>query len=405
MLKFQQPILILLLVIIIPACQGLPLPPTEVAQLPQAPTMTPILATFTREPIPSPTFTPLLTATLSATPQLLTATLTALVTSTATPSATLQPLTATPTPTTTPTPTNTVPPTPLHPRSIEVMRQQEYAGSDLVIEETLTPGATYSRYLASYQSEGLKIYALLTIPAEISPETGWPGLVFNHGYIPPAQYRTGERYAAYVDAFARSGYVVLMPDYRGHGDSEGAPAAGYGATEYVIDVLNALGSLKKYPAVDQQRLGMWGHSLGGGLTLRAMVTVPDIKAGVIWAGVVGPYADIINHWTPSTHPAAQAWHNGLLNEYGAAADNTAFWDALSPNAYIATISPIQLHHGTADTHVPLAFSETLAGQLAAAGRNVEFYIYEGDDHNLSQNLRVALDRSVAFFDQHVKKSE
>jgi dipeptidyl aminopeptidase/acylaminoacyl peptidase len=150
-----------------------------------------------------------------------------------------------------------------------------------------------------------------------------------------------------------------MPDYRGHGDSEGSPAAGYGATEYVIDVLNALASLKQYSTVDPQRLGMWGHSLGGGLTLRAMVTVTDIKAGVIWAGVVGPYPDIIHHWTPPTHPAARAWHNGLLNEYGAPADDIAFWEALSPNAYITTISPVQLHHGTTDADVPPAFSETL----------------------------------------------
>jgi hypothetical protein len=36
---------------------------------------------------------------------------------------------------------------------------------------------------------------------------------------------------------------------------------------------------------------------------------------------------------------------------------------------------------------------------------VEFYTYDGDDHNLSQNLGVALERSVAFFDQYVKKSK
>ena len=51
-------------------------------------------------------------------------------------------------------------------------------------------------------------------------------IVFNHGYIPPAEYRTTERYVAYVDGFARNGYIVFRPDYRGHDQSEGECVAG-----------------------------------------------------------------------------------------------------------------------------------------------------------------------------------
>ena len=74
---------------------------------------------------------------------------------TSTPTATLAP-----TPTTTPTPT----PTPISPLSIQYLREQEYPGSDLVIEQTLAPGSNYDRYYASYFSEGLKQYGLLTVP-------------------------------------------------------------------------------------------------------------------------------------------------------------------------------------------------------------------------------------------------
>ncbi|NIO68452.1 MAG: hypothetical protein GTN71_05245, partial [Anaerolineae bacterium] len=135
-------------------------------------------------------------------------------TPTATPTLTPNP-TATPTPTVTPTLTPT--PTPTHPLMIEVMRQQAYPGSEITIEETLDPGSNYDRYIASYLSEGLKIYALLTVPRGEKPESGWPVVLFNHGYIPPDQYRTTERYVAYVDAFARNGYIVFKSDYRGHG--------------------------------------------------------------------------------------------------------------------------------------------------------------------------------------------
>ena len=54
-------------------------------------------------------------------------------------------------------------------------------------------------------------------------------IVFNHGYIPPSQYRTTERYVAYVDGFASNGYIVFRPDYRGHDQSEGAPTGAYGS--------------------------------------------------------------------------------------------------------------------------------------------------------------------------------
>lgn len=52
--------------------------------------------------------------------------------------------------------------------------------------------------------------------------------------------------------------------------------------------------------------------------------------------------------------------------------------------------------------MPVLFSEILAQGMADAGREAELFVYPGDDHNLTANLRTALGRSVAFFDQHVK---
>ena len=196
--------------------------------------------------------------------------------------------TASPTFTPTPTPslTPTLTPT-LHPMDIQAMRAGSYPGSDIVIEQELDPGANYRRYYVSYLSEGLKIYALLTIPNGEMPTNGWPGIVFNHGYIPPEQYRTTERYIAYVDQLAINGYVVFRIDYRGNDRSEGEPTGAYSNPGYMIDVLNAISSLQRFPQVNPEKIGMWGHSMGGYLTLRAMVISKEVKAGVIWAGVVG----------------------------------------------------------------------------------------------------------------------
>lgn len=353
---------------------------------------------------PTPTVSPVPTVPEPATPQ-------------PSPSATpALPPTDTPAaspPTETATPTAT--PTPSHPMSIAYMRQQSYPGSDIVIEETLSPGANYDRYVASYQSEGLRIFGLLTVPRGERPASGWPVIVFNHGYIPPDQYRTTERYVAYQDAFARNGYIVLKPDYRGHGDSDGDPSHGSRGPEYTIDVLNAVASLQRYPDADPERVGMWGHSMGGGITLRAMVVTDDIKAGVIWAGVVATYEEIFEarpRWI-GAQPTATPGLDGTpgptpepegLFAYGTFDENPAFWASIDPVFHLADLSgPVQLHHATGDASVPVAFSESLYERIQEAGQVAELYVYDGDNHNISANFGTAAQRSVAFFDRYVKR--
>ncbi len=155
---------------------------------------------------------------------------------------------------------------------------------------------SFSRYIVSYLSEGNKIYALLTIPGGDAPETGWPVIVFNHGYIQPDLYSTTQGYEAYMYAFADHGYIVLRPDYRGHGNSEGEPQNTYFHQGTTIDVLNAVAAVKQWETADPERIGMWGHSMGGWISLRAMVIDPDIRVGVIWGGVLGSYDDLCVHW-------------------------------------------------------------------------------------------------------------
>jgi dipeptidyl aminopeptidase/acylaminoacyl peptidase len=307
-----------------------------------------------------------------------------------------------------PTPAAAVAQPTLVPLTIDAMRQREYPGSDLAIEQTLAPGTNYRRSVASYRSDGLKIFGLLTVPNGSKPATGWPVIIFNHGYIPPTVYRTTERYVAYVDALARSGYIVFKPDYRGFGSSEGKPVSAYYAPDDTVDVLNAVTTLQRYPQADPNRIGMWGHSMGGNITLRALVIDPRIKVAVIWAGVTATYKDLLENWHP---PAADrpppsfggGGRQNFLSQFGTPEQNQKFWDSISPMAYLADITaPIQLHHGTADVEVPLQFSQTLAKDLQAANKPVELYTYAGADHNIAQGFTLAMARSVAFFDRNLK---
>jgi dipeptidyl aminopeptidase/acylaminoacyl peptidase len=293
--------------------------------------------------------------------------------------------------------------------SIPVLRLGSYPGSEIVTDKELDPGSNYRRYYVHYLSEGYKIYALLTIPNGEPPKGGFPAIVFNHGYIPPDVYRTTERYITYVDRLAQAGYVVFRIDYRGHDQSEGPAGGAYGNPGYLVDVLNAVASIKQYPSVDPEKIGMWGHSMGGFLTLRAMVISKDIKVGVIWAGVLASYPEMLYNWrrtggfTPSPSSTGVGWRTAWIDRYGTPEQNPAFWASISATSYLADLSgPLQLHHGTIDEDVPVEFSIRLAEQVRAAGKIADLYTYEKDNHNLSKFFTQAMDRTIVFFDAVLK---
>lgn len=298
-----------------------------------------------------------------------------------------------------------------HPLMISEMRKKDYRGSQLEIETTLTSGFNFKRFIASYTSEGLRIKGLLTVPQGDPPDGGWPAIVFNHGYIRPEEYRREQKYIAYVTGFASRGYIVFMPDCRGHQDSEGNPSGAYFSPAYTTDSLNAFYSLSKYANVNPGKIGMWGHSMGGHVTLRSMVVSPDIKAGVIWAGVVASYEDMLTNWrrsrpwspSPRENMSHRPGRDDLIKEFGDFNENKDFWDSISPINFVSDVSgPIQLHHGTADNSVPWEFSERLKNALEESNI-VEYYLYEGADHNLSGSaFTVAMNRSVEFFDRYLK---
>jgi dipeptidyl aminopeptidase/acylaminoacyl peptidase len=300
-----------------------------------------------------------------------------------------------------------------HPLSIQTMRKNTYLGSDLTIEETLYPGGNYNQYIASYYSEGLKIFGLLTVPSGTKPANGWPVIIFNHGYIAPTTYVTTERYVAYVDAFARSGYIVFKPDYRGHGSSDGKPEGAYYSPAYATDVLNALSTLKQFKDADPTRIGMWGHSMGGNIILRDIVVdTKDVKAAVIWGGVVGSYDDLMNNWQrrvtyqppPQEMALRNTYRQKLTQTYGTPQTNPTFWQAIDPTYFLSDVqTPIQLHTGGSDEEVPIAFSVSLKEKLNKAGKTVEYYNYPDGDHNISSpNFELAMERSIEFFDRYLK---
>jgi len=301
---------------------------------------------------------------------------------------------------------------PQNPLTIGYMRQKDYPGSDITIEETLTPESTYNRYIASYMSDGLKIYALLLVPDESTPSGGWPVIILNHGYIIPERYTPDGNYIAYADAFARAGYIVFKPNYRGNGKSEGSPTSTYFSPDYITDDLNAVSSIKKYASANPEKIGVWGHSMGGFITLKDIViNTHDIKAAVIWGGVVGTYNDILYNWQNrvSYKPNAEDLRlrvqnrDMLLKTYGTPAENPTFWSSIDPGTYLKDITaPVQIEVGLADTQVPPDFSTGLYDRLKSAGKTVEYFEYQGANHDINQSFDTAMKRTIDFFNLYLR---
>jgi dipeptidyl aminopeptidase/acylaminoacyl peptidase len=292
--------------------------------------------------------------------------------------------------------------------TIPYLRSLEISGSQITFEEELPNTFFYQQHLVSYISEGNKIYGLLTIPNAKAPETGFKAIVFNHGYLPPTAYQTTERYVAYVNYLARNSFVVFKIDYRGHGKSEGEPTGSYFSPGYTIDTIAALKSLQTLDFVDPQGIGMWGHSMAGNLVLRAMLIEPDIQAGVIWAGAVYSYDDLVAYGIDDDTFRPVATLEGsnqprrsqqIYDVYGRPDSRNDYWQAVSLTENINFLSrPLQLHHAQDDPVVTIRYSEDLAAELLANGKEYEFYIYEAGGHNLfSPYFDQAMLRTVRFF--------
>jgi len=296
-------------------------------------------------------------------------------------------------------------PIPFSDLTIPHLRAREYPGqlSDL---RQLAETQEYTSYLTSYESDGLRIDGLLTIPSGDQPAEGWPAIVFIHGYIPPAQYRTTERYVSYVDYLARSGFVVFKIDLRGHGESEGEPGGAYYSSDYIIDALSARTALQNSDFVGENRVGFWGHSMSGNVVLRTLAARPEIPAAVIWGGAVFSYNDWQRYGLndnsyrpPSTATERQRRRSELFAEHGEFGENSAFWSQVAPTNYLSELTGgVQLHHAIDDGVVNVGYSRDLAASLEHAGADYQFHEYASGGHNIDgASFSTAMQRTVEFF--------
>lgn len=300
-----------------------------------------------------------------------------------------------------PTPT----PFPFREMTIPYLRTREYK-SQVGELSVNSQNSAYISYLTSYDSDGLRINAQLTTPTGDMPEGGWPGIVFVHGYIPPTQYETLNRYLQYVDYLARNGFVVFKIDLRGHGSSEGEPGGAYYSSDYVIDTLNAYAALQATDFVNPKKIGLWGHSMAGNIALRSLAARPTIPAVAIWGGAVYTYDDRLKYGIqdgsyvpPSTPNRNQSQRQKLRDVYGEFDNSKPFWHQVAPTNYLNDIQgALSLHHAINDEVVNIGYSRELTALLDKTSVTHNMHEYPSGGHDIADpSFSQAMQDTVDFY--------
>ena len=270
--------------------------------------------------------------------------------------------------------------------------------SQTVYEETIGDTHRYAAYakhhvtptFGSIEAAGHTLHYRLTPPAQISGQH--PTIVYVYGG-PGAQKVRRDWGSVLVQLFAQRGYGVLELDNRGSTNRGSAFEAGLYKRMGSIEVDDqVLGTQILHSAswADPDRIGVFGHSYGGYMTLMCLAKAGHcFKAGV----AVAPVAD----W--------RLYDSHYTERFmGLPADNEEAYEESSVIPHLVNLErPLLLMHGMADDNVLFTHSTMLMSELQTLGKSFELMTYPGAKHSM-QEVHVSIHRFntlLDFFDREL----
>jgi hypothetical protein len=292
---------------------------------------------------------------------------------------------------------------PLEQYSYDNLKAKQFSGSQIIIDKELKTGEEFNSYLFYYSVNGKKISGMLNLPKK---EGIYPVIVMARGYIDQKTFTTGEGTRHSGEVLATNGFITLAPDFLGFGQSDPAVKDPFEDRflTYVSE-LELLASIKnlnyalekkgiKNIQVDSAKVGLWGHSNGGQITLTALEVTGKKYPTVLWAPVSKPFPYSILYYTDDVDD-----HGKMLRKVLADFEKDYDVEKYSLTNYLSWINaPIQLHQGGADEAVPQKWSDLLVEELKKDNIKVDYYTYPGDDHNFTLgSWNMVIQRTIAFY--------
>ena len=267
-------------------------------------------------------------------------------------------------------------------------------------ENKITEDHPLSPYLRNWRypefgeleaSDGQTLYYKMTKPSDFDAEKKYPVLVYVYGG-PGAQRVTKSWGSEFVQYMAQQGFIVFTLDNRGsanRGKSFEAPIYKNMGGPEIEDQVTGVQYLTNLPFVDAERIGIYGHSYGGYMSLLAMFKAPEhFKAGVAGAPVTD-WRLYDTHYTER--------FMGMPDEGNAYENSSVF-------PYSKDLKgDLLIYHGMADDNVLFTHSTKLYKQLQDNAQSFEMMNYPGKKHSINgRNTKIHLYSMIAqFFQQTI----
>ena len=271
--------------------------------------------------------------------------------------------------------------------SIPALLARTYEPVEIRLHDVAIRRPTYTSYVMTYISDELRITGIASIPVGSGP---FPVVLLNHGYALPSRYKTGEGTRAMSESLASRGFITLASDYRGLGGSDDVSSLNLGIRlEFAIDVLNLAAAARNLPEARTGPIGIWGHSLGGELALRAAVIDRNVGPVALWAPM-SPWMDDLSAYYRL--PASDSSKN--------------LRTTLSTGNYLGYArGPIDIHQGEADQVINPAWAKKIHRALLSEGIRTTLHLYPNQGHLLDSGSDAVISATTEFFEQTLLSSE
>jgi dipeptidyl-peptidase-4 len=235
------------------------------------------------------------------------------------------------------------------------------------------------------------LHARILKPADMQPGKKYP-VLFGPVYSNTARNRWAGNYSLVQQLLVKKGYVIVQVDSRG--------SNGYGrafreefllgfADQDIEDYASAVAFMESLAYVDPDRIGIWGSSYGGTLSVYSLLMKPGLfQVGVAAAAAVDPVFfgtdDVAIVRRPETHP--EVFERKALNYAANLEDKLLFI------------------HGMQDHVVPFKTTAVVAEELIKQGKDFDFAFAPGATHGWSRERnydRYLFGKIIEYFDRYL----